>query len=182
MNLRKLPEVFERATVLDRPAAVLDNALGTILEETGPKGGKVERALHGAWLGHPLHAAVTDLPVGALTAAVALDLLDAVRRDQALAPGVDTLIGVGLLGGVAAAVTGATDWHAARDRRVKRTGVVHAAFNTTAMLLFGASLFERRRKARGVGRALGIAGLVALTAGAYLGGHLTYRQGVGVDQ
>src|SRR3954464_11790946 len=34
----------------------------------------VKDFLNGTWLGHPVHAAVTDLPIGALVVAVILDL------------------------------------------------------------------------------------------------------------
>ena len=37
--------------------------------------GPVKDWLNGSWLGHPLHPAVTDVPVGALLVAVVLDLL-----------------------------------------------------------------------------------------------------------
>ena len=34
----------------------------------------VKDFLNGTWLGHPLHAVVTDVPIGALTLALVLDL------------------------------------------------------------------------------------------------------------
>src|SRR5919107_1510900 len=35
----------------------------------------IKDLLHGTWLGHPLHSALTDVPVGSLTIAVILDLI-----------------------------------------------------------------------------------------------------------
>ena len=35
----------------------------------------IKDLLNGTWLGHPIHAAVTDLPIGTLLVAVVLDLL-----------------------------------------------------------------------------------------------------------
>lgn len=58
-------------------------------------------------------------------------------------------------------------------------GVVHAAVNTTAFVLYGASLIARRRK-RGVGIALGLLGGMTATAGGYLGGHLSMARDTGL--
>jgi len=41
-----------------------------------PGTGGIKNVLHGTWpLGHPLHPAITDITIGAYTAAVALDVL-----------------------------------------------------------------------------------------------------------
>jgi nitrite reductase/ring-hydroxylating ferredoxin subunit len=81
-------------------------------------------------------------------------------------------------------VTGATDWADAepKDAGVRRVGVVHAVANTAALGLQVASLRARRRGARGRGIALSAVanGLVGFSG--WLGGHLSYVQGVGVDQ
>src|SRR5207245_10633715 len=65
-----------------------------------PAGQTVKNALHGVWLRHPLHAALTDVPVGSWTAAVARDVLEA-RGQAQYAAGADAAIGVGLAGAVA---------------------------------------------------------------------------------
>ena len=65
--------------------------------------------------------------------------------------------------------------------RVRRLGFVHAALNGTAAMLFGASLAARAAGARGRGKLLALAGMGAIGAGGYLGGHLTYAEGVGVN-
>ena len=65
---------------------------------------------------------------------------------------------------------------------VRRVGVVHAAANAGATVLFGASLAARRRGARGAGKLLALAGAGVLGASGHLGGHLAFAKGVGVDQ
>lgn len=40
----------------------------------------VKDLLHGTWLGHALHPLITDVPAGALTAALFLDLIGEVRN------------------------------------------------------------------------------------------------------
>jgi nitrite reductase/ring-hydroxylating ferredoxin subunit len=59
---------------------------------------------------------------------------------------------------------------------------VHAASNAVALTAYTASLAARRRGARGRGKLLGLAGFAALSAGGFLGGHMTYAQGVGPNQ
>ena len=58
---------------------------------------------------------------------------------------------------------------------------MHAALNLTTLTLFSASLLVRRRGARRAGVALGLLGSGVASASAYLGGHLVYRRGLGVD-
>jgi nitrite reductase/ring-hydroxylating ferredoxin subunit len=61
-------------------------------------------------------------------------------------------------------------------------GLVHALSNGTGAALFAASLSARRRGARARGKLLALAGLGTLGVGGYLGGHLAYGEGVGVDE
>lgn len=39
-------------------------------------GRQVKNFLHGTWVGYPLHAILTDVPIGAWTAAIVFDALD----------------------------------------------------------------------------------------------------------
>lgn len=61
-------------------------------------------------------------------------------------------------------------------------GLVHAAANIAAASMFAASLARRRKGHRRAGKRLGFAGAAMLAAGGYLGGHLSYAQGVGVGK
>jgi nitrite reductase/ring-hydroxylating ferredoxin subunit/uncharacterized membrane protein len=130
--------------------------------------------LHGVWLGHPLHPVLVQVPVGAFLSAAVLDLLPG-RRGAAT-----TLIAVGTASSVPAAAAGLTDW-ASLTREQRRVGLVHATSNTLALGLYAASLAARLRGKHGAGRAFAYAGLSAAGAGAYLGGHLSYQQGAGVN-
>lgn len=42
----------------------LQNAVSTAYESAGETGKQIEDFFHGTWLGHPLHSAVTDVPLG----------------------------------------------------------------------------------------------------------------------
>ena len=77
--------------------------------------------------------------------------------------------------------SGYSDWADSEmsDDRVRRIGIVHAAANATGATLFAASWMRRRN---GGGRLLALAGSGVMSAAAYLGGHLSFAEGVGVDQ
>ena len=160
---------------LDEPAKVIGKSVRDVVPA-----GPVKDALSGVWLGHALHPLLTDLPIGSYTSAVLLDWLGG--RDGE--PAADRLIGLGILFTLPTAATGMTEWadSEAGDPAVRRVGLIHAALNVGATLLFGASLASRRRGARGSGKLLALAGAGVLGASGHLGGHLSYAEGVGVDQ
>ncbi|MEU5788282.1 Rieske 2Fe-2S domain-containing protein [Micromonospora purpureochromogenes] len=139
------------------------------------RGQRVRDLLHGVWLGHPLHPAMVQVPVGAWISAAVLDLLPGQRRAAT------TLVGLGTVSALPAAVAGLNDWAAlARDQR--RVGLVHAASNSVALVFYASSLAARMRGRHGMGRALAYLGLSAASTGAYIGGHLAYKQGAQVSQ
>ncbi len=49
---------------LDVIASPLSRAIRNAYESAGPAGQQAKNALHGVWLGHPLHPVFTDLPLG----------------------------------------------------------------------------------------------------------------------
>jgi nitrite reductase/ring-hydroxylating ferredoxin subunit/uncharacterized membrane protein len=177
---------IEQQPWLDRLADRLAAAVGAAFDAAGPAGHRLRDVLHGTWLGHPLHPVLTDVPLGAWTAALVLDGLDGAdrgrwRRRSPYAAGADAAIGVGVAGAVAAAVTGLADWqHTSGGAR--RTGLVHAMLNTTALACYAGSLVLRRRGDRSAGRGLATAGYAIATASAWLGGTLVYRERVGVNR
>ena len=136
--------------------------------------------LHGTWLGEPLHVILTDIPIGAWTAAIVFDALDSRSPRREYSNAADTAIVLGLVGAVGAAATGLTDWQDI-DPPARRIGLVHGLLNVASMALFGASLVARRRRARVGGRSLSALGYAVSVAAARLGGNLVYEQKIGVD-
>jgi nitrite reductase/ring-hydroxylating ferredoxin subunit len=172
MDPRNIGERLEANAALDRVAEPAHRAVTAALPS-----GPVTDVLHGVWLGHPLHPVLTDLPIGFWTSAFVLDLLGG----RAARPAADLLVGAGVAAAVPTAAAGLADW-SEMDRPERRTGVVHAASNVTATALYGLSFLARRRGHRARGVLLGIAGATAATAGAFLGGHLSFRRAVGVNR
>jgi nitrite reductase/ring-hydroxylating ferredoxin subunit/uncharacterized membrane protein len=137
----------------------------------------VKNALSGTWLGHRLHPALVPLPIGFWSGALIFDLI-ATRRARWAA---DVLVGSGIAAAVPTAAAGLSDW-ADAEPEGRRVGLVHATCNTLALLCYSASLVARLLGRRKAGVGLGLAGAAAIGAGGYLGGHLSYVQGVGVER
>jgi nitrite reductase/ring-hydroxylating ferredoxin subunit len=160
---------LERAKFLDRLAGPGQRAARVLPP------GKVRDALHGVWLGHPLHPVLAQVPVGTWLSA---SLLDAWPGS---APGTGAasrrLVLAGLAAAVPAALAGSADWSELHEQQM-RVGVVHALANTAAVVLYAASAAAPERAARG----WRLAGLTAVTAGGILGGHLAFRQSAGANQ
>lgn len=140
--------------------------------------GAVKDTLSGTWLGHALHPILTDVPIGVWTSSILLDWTGGKDSQSAS----DRLILIGLLTAGATAASGWSDWADAEQEHaaLRRSGLVHAATNATAVALMLGSYSARKRGARGRGRLLSLAGSAALGAGGWLGGHLTYTLGAGV--
>jgi nitrite reductase/ring-hydroxylating ferredoxin subunit/uncharacterized membrane protein len=136
--------------------------------------------LHGRWLGHPLHPALVNVPLGAWTIAAVLDTIEEVSGNRALGSGADAAIGLGLMGALGAAITGIADWRHT-EGPARRVGLAHGLLNTSAMALYTTSLILRRFKARRVGRGVAALGYIVANASAYLGGHLVFNEQIGVD-
>jgi nitrite reductase/ring-hydroxylating ferredoxin subunit/uncharacterized membrane protein len=164
-------ERTEHDTRLDPPLQGIQRAVHAL-----PLSDEDRDVLHGHWLGHPVHPALVQIPIGTWFSAAVLDLIPGKRRHYAPA----LLIATGLGAAVPAAVTGWIDWAELRKPQM-RVGLVHALANTTAIALYAASLGARLRGRSLRGRALGYAGLAAVGAGGALGGHLAYRQAASVN-
>jgi nitrite reductase/ring-hydroxylating ferredoxin subunit/uncharacterized membrane protein len=164
----KLLERLEGAALLDGTAEFAARLLRAVIRP-----GIVEDTLSGKPLGHPAHPAVVAVPIGAWTLTSVFDATgdtDAASTAQA----------VGILTALPAAATGASDWlsTAGAERRV---GLVHAVLNYTALSLHAASWWQRRRGRHRAAALLALSGTSFVGAAGWLGGHLAYALGVGVD-
>ena len=65
-------DVVTKPAWVGRAADTLGDAVKHAYTAAGEGGLQVKSALNGVWLGHPLHPALTDVPLGAWTAAVAV--------------------------------------------------------------------------------------------------------------
>ncbi|WP_246053310.1 Rieske 2Fe-2S domain-containing protein [Actinocorallia herbida] len=170
---RAHPVVLAERLELDSRADLRIREITAVVKRVLPRGA-VRNTLHGVPLGHPAHAPLTDLPIGAYSSAVLLDFLPGTQRAS------KALIFAGLAASAPTAVTGWADW-SALHREQQRVGLAHAATQGAASVLFGASLLARVRGRTATGKILSLAGLGTLAAGAYLGGHLAFRMAAGAN-
>jgi nitrite reductase/ring-hydroxylating ferredoxin subunit/uncharacterized membrane protein len=170
-RIEELVHRIGRTKQLDAPAGTLADAVNGVLGPT-----PLKNALIGTWLGHPVHPLLVAFPIGSWAGAAAFDLMGGEGAEDAA----DALTALGLLSAVPTVATGLASWSDlfGADRRI---GLVHAASNAVAAGCFAASLVQRRRGRRGIGVLWHTAGMGAMTVGGWLGGHLTYRLGAGVD-
>ena len=166
---------LESVEVLDPVAVKLAGAVSKAVPVGAPRD-----VLSGTWLGHALHPLLTDVVIGSYTSATLLDVLGGDDDGGAS----ERLIEVGLAASVPTVASGLNDWAMTvfGDRRARPVGLVHAMANLTGSGLYAASLVARRRGERGRGKLLAAAGAGALAVGGFLGGHLSFTRGVGVNQ
>jgi nitrite reductase/ring-hydroxylating ferredoxin subunit len=133
--------------------------------------GPIKDLLHGTWLGHPLHAAATDIPIGALLLTVLLDLLN--QRAAA-----DVALVVTILFMLAAAVSGAADY-VDTDGTARARATVHSTLMVVALLVLLISLVLRAGDPvdRTIPVVLAIVAFLIVNAGAYVGGDVVYQLG-----
>ncbi|WP_261163812.1 DUF2231 domain-containing protein [Microbacterium sp. Marseille-Q6965] len=134
--------------------------------------------------GHPFHAMLITIPIGAWTASIVFDILALVTDDESFAVGATWLIGIGLVGAVLAAVFGLLDLsNLAAGTKARRTGLAHLALNTAAMVLFLVSLLIRLGEPEEPsvwGFVVSVIAFLIVGASGFLGGELAYRFGVRV--
>jgi nitrite reductase/ring-hydroxylating ferredoxin subunit len=159
-----LMSYLERAKSLDRLTAPLQRAARLLPP------GRARDALHGVWLGHPLHPMLVQVPAGTWLSA---SLLDAWPGNQKASR---RLVLAGLAASLPAALAGTADWSEQHEQQM-RVGLAHAAANAAAIALYTASAIVPARA-----RSLRLAGLTAVGLGGFLGGHIAYRQSAGANQ
>ncbi len=131
----------------------------------------VKDLLNGTWLGHPLHAVVTDVPIGALTLALVLDFFGQ-------STGADIAIAVGVLTMVAAAIVGLADY-ADTDGLARVRATLHGSLMVVALVVYVASLATRAGSPadRTLPIVLAWAGFAILAAGGFVGGEVVFALG-----
>ncbi|HEX7091923.1 MAG TPA: Rieske 2Fe-2S domain-containing protein [Longimicrobiales bacterium] len=141
---------------------------------------RVADALHGTWLGHPLHPVLTDVTIGSWVLGGAFDLVGALTGSRFARRAGDTLARIGTASAVPTALAGVADYSTI-PQPAAATGTLHGMLNAAGLGLYLLSLRDRRNGRRGRGLLFSSLALGVATASAWLGGHLVYRHRVGVD-
>jgi nitrite reductase/ring-hydroxylating ferredoxin subunit/uncharacterized membrane protein len=133
--------------------------------------GPTKDALNGRWLGHPLHAVLTDAPIGLLLAVIVLDVIG---QPQAA----DAILVVGVLAMIAAAVSGLADL-TDTDGAARTRATVHGTLMVVALLAYVASIGIRvvGPSSRDAALWTSVVAFLILAAGAFVGGEVVYALG-----
>ncbi len=150
-----------------QPAAGLIGRVGEVLT----KDDRMAALLHGRWLGHPLHAAAVQLPLGFLLSATLADRLKGGERAAR------ALLGMTVLSAVPASAAGLADAGKANVEQ-QRVAALHAGLNVLALGLTGVGWVRHRR---GKGQLATLAASGVMGTSAFVGGHLSYRMATGAN-
>lgn len=138
--------------------------------------------------GHPLHAMLSDLPIGMTVSGLLFDLLAALTRSSPWSLAAGAIFGAAFLSGCAAALVGWWDYQAVPpDHPVRRTGAIHGSLNVAALLLLLLSLLSRWFALMAptpvgegmliIGYILALFTLLLLLLTGWLGGELVFKLG-----
>jgi nitrite reductase/ring-hydroxylating ferredoxin subunit/uncharacterized membrane protein len=174
---------IEKQEWLDRPADVVQGWVLKLYEVMGAPGAILKSLAHGTKpVGHPLHPALIALPLGAFAVMVLADWL------AIFTPAIPSEVGpfaliVGILGMLAAAVTGYTDYTGTFGKE-RRYATVHGATMTLLLVAMLVSLALRYGNSASLffaGVLVSTVAYLAMLWGAYLGGHLSFGFGTMVN-
>lgn len=179
MLTREQNRLIERQEWLEPTSDTVQKAVSSVLTGS-PVKRRIDDFLNGVWLGHPLHPLLTDIPIGAWTVTLGLDLFEAATGRVEFAPGADAAVVIGLAGGLASAVTGLAQWQYT-DAQPRRIGMTHALLNASGLALYITSAALRVRGKRGAGRLAALVGYGVIGVSSYLGGDLAYNERIGVN-
>ena len=137
---------------------------------------------------HPLHPMIVHFPIALLMTSVLFDAASQMFKRESLRDGALWLLTLGLLGGIAASLSGSVAEEAAEKAGIAESLIeTHEslAFATLAIfsLLFVWRLYLRNqftRQTLAIYLLVAIAGIGTLSATGYYGGDLVYEQGAGV--
>jgi nitrite reductase/ring-hydroxylating ferredoxin subunit/uncharacterized membrane protein len=177
----ELDRFFGRPSWLDQIALPVQRTVQQAFASRGRTGLKIRNFLNGVWLGHPLHAAITDLPVGAFTVGIMLDYLGMLTGNRRLTQAGDLVTGVGLGGAVAASAAGLADFSELENEQ-RRVGIAHAMLNALAAACYAGSLLRRQSAERRGAIPLATLGYALLFVSADLGGRMVYHLGTLVNR
>ncbi len=179
------PIALQTPTRAERISDTLQQGIKFVIGANRNPPRRLKSLLHGTWLHHPLHPAITDIPIGAWFLAACFDVLWLVApgANAWAARGAQALVLVGVVAALAAAVTGMADWSDSYGAE-RTVGLYHGALNLLAEALYVVSAILRFQVGSGEavsGAVFGFIGLVVVLTAAYLGGDMVFGKGTNVN-
>lgn len=137
-----------------------------------------------AIFGHPIHPIIVVFPIAFLSGVAGADIGYWITQDFFWAKAAVWLLGLGILSGVAAAVTGMTDFINLPRVRHRTAGWAHMILNAGVLVLSIINFSIRFADPSGaiiyLGLILSVTVAVLLLVSGWFGGELTFRHKVGV--
>lgn len=169
----------------ERLSDQLQHIIGILIGANRKPPRRFKSFLNGIWLRHPLHALLTDIPVGSWVITAIFDIIWLISPITFAwaARGAEVAVILGILGALAAACTGFADWSDTYGSE-RRVGLNHAIFNSSALVLYIVSLALRLTQSSGnsiAAAVIGFIGLGVMSYAAYLGGEMVFTKGTNVN-
>jgi nitrite reductase/ring-hydroxylating ferredoxin subunit/uncharacterized membrane protein len=148
----------------------------------GRPGKWLQDFVNGSWLGHPAHPVVVDIVVGGATVVFVFDVAALLFGATDLDTASLIAVAVTALAALSALVTGLTDFKDTAKGDERNVAILHGLLNIVATIAYLASFAAHAGGAVDAGRWLSIVGVVILTGGAFVGGHLVFKYGYMVNR
>src|SRR5215208_3846439 len=148
-NMAEIEQVIKRIPGLEQAGKQLANSLHGVVLHGGSLPRAIADALHGTWFGHPLHPALTDIPIGAWMIAAGFDAYAGLGGGRQAAHTADTRIAIGAAAAVPTALAGIADYSAI-DEDAIAVGTAHALLNSAGLGLYLLSMWARAHDRRGL--------------------------------
>lgn len=137
-------------------------------------------------MGHPVHPMLVNFPLGLLVTSAVFDIIHWVTGNGYWSGLALWMIAAGLITGLMAAIVGTIDALAIPSgTRAKSVSLVHGTGNFLVLVLFVVSWFLRLSAPGNppiIAYVLSLLGAALLGVTGWLGGELTLRLGIGVDE
>jgi nitrite reductase/ring-hydroxylating ferredoxin subunit/uncharacterized membrane protein len=167
----------------ERLSDILQHIIQVIVGSNRKPPRRLKSLLNGTWYGHPLHPAITDVPITSWVLTALFDIIWLITHSTWSAYAAFVTVIVGLLGALGAIVTGLTDWSDTYGSE-RRIGLNHAIYNSLATLLYLVSFILRLLAGPGdsiSAAIIGFVGLASVSYAAFLGGEMVFTKGTGVN-
>jgi uncharacterized membrane protein len=137
-------------------------------------------------MGHPIHPMLVTFPLGLLITSIIFDIIHWITGNGYWSEIAFWMIAAGTISGIMAAIVGTIDWLGIPSgTRAKRVGILHGTGNYIILTLFVVSGLLRLYVPGNppiAAYVLSFLGAAMLGATGWLGGELTLRMGIGVDE
>jgi len=182
MIARFVDSLIDSQKWLEPFGGFIQKIVGGLYKPLGAPGQRLKSFLHGAWWGHALHPAITDIPLGAWTVAIVADLVAFTGKVSQQVG--DFCVFIGLVVALGAVITGYNDHHETYGKEL-RVATAHGLIMTTTTILYAVSFLLRwlgAASSHDLAVWVSIAGYALLLIGGYVGGDLVFKIGTMVNR